>query len=94
MRQMDHFFGSVSTLMSNCLRSGLQNSIYDLVEWLEYYLTGNEYEGDYTQSPLRLPTMQHPITIFMVSGRVIIFGFTQRTYIRETGLSMVPSVTL
>ncbi|XP_070559259.1 dynein axonemal heavy chain 3-like isoform X5 [Ptychodera flava] len=65
MNQMDHFFGSVATLMSNCLRNGVKRSMYDLVELLEQYSEGNDYGGDYYQCKHRLPVVDHIITFFM-----------------------------
>ena len=67
MTKMDHFFESVASLMSNLLRSCVENSIWDLVEFLEVYLEGNEYEGEYNLfRGLALPQVIHPITIFLV----------------------------
>ncbi|XP_077987554.1 dynein axonemal heavy chain 3-like isoform X2 [Glandiceps talaboti] len=65
MNQMDHFFGSTATLMSNCLRNGVRQSIYDLVELLEEYSQGNNYDTDYFHSNHRLPVVEHIITFFM-----------------------------
>ncbi|XP_033642613.1 dynein heavy chain 3, axonemal-like [Asterias rubens] len=65
MKHMDHFFSSVATLMSNCLRDGVKKSILDLCEWLEMYSDGNNYEGEYVTSSLRLPVLPQPFTIFM-----------------------------
>ena len=66
---MDHFFSSVATLMSNCLRDGVKKSILDLCEWLEMYSDGNNYEGEYVTSSLRLPVLPQQFTIFMVKSR-------------------------
>lgn len=64
---MDHFFNSAASLMSNLLRTTVKKSIYDLVELLEEYHEGNDYEGNYNiMDGLGLPIKFHPITIYMV----------------------------
>ncbi|XP_041458176.1 dynein heavy chain 3, axonemal-like isoform X7 [Lytechinus variegatus] len=65
MAQMDHFFRSVSTLMSLCLRSCVEKSIHDLVEWFQQYDAGNYYDCDYNDSDLSLPTIPQPLKISM-----------------------------
>ncbi|XP_071486244.1 dynein axonemal heavy chain 3-like [Diadema antillarum] len=65
MTQMEHFFNSVATLMSLCLRSCVEKSIHDLVSWFEMYEAGNYYDCDYGQTELSLPVMPQPITISM-----------------------------
>ncbi|XP_022099330.1 dynein heavy chain 3, axonemal-like isoform X3 [Acanthaster planci] len=65
MDHMDHFFSSVATLMSVCLRDGVKKSVFDLCEWLEQYQDGNDYVGEYMQTSLRLPVLPQPFTIFM-----------------------------
>ncbi|XP_038073730.1 dynein heavy chain 3, axonemal-like isoform X4 [Patiria miniata] len=65
MDHMDHFFSSVATLMSVCLRDGVKKSVFDLCEWLEQYSDGNNYEGEYKQTSLRLPVLPQPFTVFM-----------------------------
>ena len=67
MDRMDHFFNSIASLMSNLLRSCVQNSIMDLVDLLEEYKNGNDYSGEYNVfRGLGLPSMVHPVTLFMV----------------------------
>ncbi|XP_055958183.1 dynein axonemal heavy chain 3 [Patella vulgata] len=67
MDKMDHFFGSVASLMSNLLRQCVKNSIYDLVDLVEEYCHGNSYDGVYDIfTGMALPTMIHPVTIFML----------------------------
>ena len=67
MDRMDHFFNSVASLMSNLLRSCVENSIMDLVVLLEEYHEGNEYSGEYSIfKDLGLPSKIHPVTLFMV----------------------------
>ena len=80
MDRMDHFFNSVASLMSNLLRSCVENSIMDLVALLEEYHEGNEYSGEYSIfKDLGLPSKIHPVTLFMVisliSTRENISGF-------------------
>lgn len=68
MDKMDHFFGCVASLMSNLLRSCVQNSISDLIDLMEEYLDGNTYEGTYNIfRGLALPEKIHPVKFFMVS---------------------------
>ena len=67
MDRMDHFFNSVASLMSNLLRTCVENSIMDLVALLEEYHEGNEYSGEYSIfKGLGLPSKMHPVTLFMV----------------------------
>ncbi|XP_067685210.1 dynein axonemal heavy chain 3-like [Haliotis asinina] len=66
MEKMDHFFGSVASLMSNLLRSCVANSISDLVDLVEEYADGNIYDGVYSIfKGLALPQKIHPVTFFM-----------------------------
>ena len=72
---MDRFFESVASLMSNLLRSCVENSLADLLELMETYLDGNQYDSLYnpfaTNSEERVslatPQLIHPVTIFLVS---------------------------
>ncbi|XP_071815449.1 dynein axonemal heavy chain 3-like isoform X3 [Apostichopus japonicus] len=66
MEEMDHFFNSVATLMSNLARSCVERTIQDLVEWVELYEGGSAYSGDYFQSDQWLAIRPQPIQIFMV----------------------------
>lgn len=68
MEEMDHFFNSVATLMSNLARSCVERTIQDLVEWVELYDGGSAYSGDYFQSDQWLAIRPQPIQIFMVSA--------------------------
>ena len=71
MDRMDHYFNCIASLMSNLLRSCVENSIMDLVDLLEEYSAGNQYEGEYgIFKGLALPHMIHPVTVFMVSNCV------------------------
>ena len=65
---MDHFFQSVSVLMSALLRDTVENSLNDLVDLLELYSTGNDYPGQYDilSGHLALPNKPHPLRIFLV----------------------------
>ncbi|KAK7495478.1 hypothetical protein BaRGS_00013176, partial [Batillaria attramentaria] len=66
MDRMDHFFGSVASLMSNLLRQCVGNSIMDLVHLVEEYYQGNAYEGVYSiMAGLALPTDIHLVHFFM-----------------------------
>ncbi|XP_069141245.1 dynein axonemal heavy chain 3-like isoform X4 [Argopecten irradians] len=66
MVKMDHFFASVSSLMSNLLRSCVTNSVLDLVDLVEKYYEGNKYEGVYNiMEGLALPQKMHPVKFFM-----------------------------
>lgn len=64
---MDNFFNSLATLMSNLVRSCVNKSISDLVEWVELYKEGSAYSGDYFVSDQWLAVRTQPIKIFMVS---------------------------
>ena len=69
MERMDHFFGSVASLMSNLLRSCVENSMYDLVYLLEEYSEGNAYDGTYDiLAGLALPELINPVILFLVSS--------------------------
>lgn len=68
MNKLDHFFGSVASLMSILLRRCVQASIEDLVSFVEEYDSGNAYDGTYTMtSSLALPSRGHPVSLFLVS---------------------------
>ena len=82
MDRMDRFFDSVASLMSNLLRSCIENSLADLLELMETYLDGNEYEGAYDpfarfeeRINLATPQLIHPVTIFLVSVTGEMWGF-------------------
>ncbi|KAJ8047551.1 Dynein heavy chain 3, axonemal [Holothuria leucospilota] len=66
VEQMDHFFNSLATLMSNLVRSCVDKSVSDLVEWVELYKEGSAYSGDYFVSDQWLAVRTQPIKIFMV----------------------------
>lgn len=64
---MDHFFGSVSTLMSRLLRFMIERTITDFVAFIEKHKDGNNYEGVYDIfKGLALPTIVNPIRIFLL----------------------------
>ncbi|PVD24893.1 hypothetical protein C0Q70_15383 [Pomacea canaliculata] len=66
MNKLDHFFGSVASLMSILLRRCVQASIEDLVSFVEEYDSGNAYDGTYTMtSSLALPSRGHPVSLFL-----------------------------
>ena len=65
---MGHFFESVASLMSDLVRSTIENSIEDMLDILEEYSEGNVYEGTYNIfAGLALPEKIHPLRIFLVS---------------------------
>ena len=69
MDKMDRFFESVASLMSNLLRSCVENSLAELVELMETYLDGNQYTGTYEIfNGLATPELIHPVTVFLVSS--------------------------
>eukprot|EP00062_Callorhinchus_milii_P022724 gi/632980863/ref/XP_007907272.1/ PREDICTED: dynein heavy chain 3, axonemal-like [Callorhinchus milii] len=65
MKKMDGFFASVATLMSNLLRSLVEESLLTLVRLFEEYRKGNKYEGKYPDATLGLPVKPHILTVFM-----------------------------
>lgn len=60
---MDHFFGSVSSLMSLNLHSAVYSSIDDLVQFIEMYKLGNDFTGHFERG---LPVLPQPITLTVV----------------------------
>ena len=65
---MDRFFECIASLMSNLLRSCVKNSLDELVEFVEEYVEGNDYAGEYDLfAGLALPTRVVPINLFLVS---------------------------
>ena len=73
IEKMEHFFGSVAQLMANLVRYTVENSLFDLVDLLEDYLDGNQYQGQYgIYQGLALPTKFHPVKFFLVSIRSLI----------------------
>ncbi|CAH2277605.1 Hypothetical predicted protein [Pelobates cultripes] len=64
-KKMDHLFWSLATLMSNLLRKIVEASLADLVEMIETYGKGNQYEGNYLPDHLWRPTKPHLVWIFM-----------------------------
>lgn len=73
---MHHFFQSVKALMSQLLRSCVEKSLEDFVAFFEEYSHGNAYEGTYSMlHGLGVETLQHPITVFMVS---ILYTYPQQ----------------
>ena len=60
---MDHFFCSVSSLMSLNLHSAVYSSIDDLVQFIEMYKFGNDFTGQFERS---LPVLSQPITLTVV----------------------------
>nr|XP_026694595.1 dynein heavy chain 3, axonemal isoform X2 [Ciona intestinalis] len=67
MNGMDHFFGCLSTLMSNIIRELVRSSIHDVIRLFEHYRCGNKYDASYEESGFNLPTMPHPIKFFMLA---------------------------
>uniref|UniRef100_A0A8C5PIE1 AAA+ ATPase domain-containing protein n=1 Tax=Leptobrachium leishanense TaxID=445787 RepID=A0A8C5PIE1_9ANUR len=79
-KKMDHFFCCLATLMSNLLRKIVEASLVDLVEMIETYSKGNQYEGSVLPDDLWLPTKPHLIWIFM------------KPLLRESDVSINPSI--
>ena len=53
--------------MSGLLRRTVERSITDLVDLVQIYFEGNDYDGDYDiMKGLALPQIIHPVTFFMV----------------------------
>ena len=73
--KMDHFFESLASLMSNLLRSTVENSITDMLDLLEEYHEGNEYTGTYDVmvTSLAHPQKIHPVKFFLVNTRASLF---------------------
>lgn len=75
---MDHFFRSVSSLMSRSLRSVVYASINDLVQFIEMYRLGNDFTGTFERG---LPILPQPIVLTVVRMKsdlkdsVVIFVF-------------------
>lgn len=76
---MDHFFRSVSSLMSRCLRSVVYASINDLVQFIEMFRLGNDFTGTFERG---LPILPQPIVLTVVrmksdlkADSVVIFAF-------------------
>ena len=75
---MDHFFRSVSSLMSRSLRSVVYSSINDLVQFIEMYRLGNDFTGTFERG---LPILPQPIVLTVVRMKsdlkdfVVIFAF-------------------
>ena len=87
---MDHFFESIASLMSNLLRTCVENSIYDLVDLLEEYFEGNKYEGEYhIFKDLALPEKIHPVVLFLVGVKSI--SFPLMTLNQHYNILIVPS---
>ena len=75
---MDHFFESLASLMATLVRSTVENSIADMLDLLEEYWEGNEYDDTYDvmKTPLAHPEMIHPVTFFLVRFlRSFVFDF-------------------
>ena len=69
---MEKYFESVGMLMSNLVRTCVENSVEELVTLVENYPEGNSYEGLYDiYKGLALPTKIHPIKIYMVSSNYV-----------------------
>ncbi|XP_052828077.1 dynein axonemal heavy chain 3 [Octopus bimaculoides] len=61
---MDKFFSSVASLMSNLLRTCVQDSLSELLTLIECYMDGNDYSGEYNiMTGLGLPTKMHVLKI-------------------------------
>ena len=68
IEKMDRFFECIASLMSNLLRSCVKNSLDELVAFVEEYVEGNSYEGEYDLfAGLALPNRIVPVNLFLVS---------------------------
>ncbi|XP_063719575.1 dynein axonemal heavy chain 3-like [Symsagittifera roscoffensis] len=65
-RQMEHFFCSVASLLSSQLRSVIFKTMEDLLNLLEGFSDGNEYEGEYETSNMRYKNLHPPLLISMI----------------------------
>lgn len=64
---MDHFFNSIASLMSNLLRSVVNKSLIDLVNFMLQYKEGNDYTGEYhIFRGLAVPELKQPNTLILV----------------------------
>ena len=69
LEKLDHFFGSVASLMSNLLRRCVRASIMDLVHLVEEYWEGNAYDGCYNiMAGMAVANVQHLVHFFLVRG--------------------------
>ena len=74
---MDHFFCSVSSLMSLNLHSAVYSSIDDLVQFIEMYKLGNDFTGHFER---RLPVLPQPITLTVVRHHFICLSLRNRKH--------------
>ena len=72
---MDHFFCSVSSLMSLNLHSAVYASIDDLVQFIEMYKLGNDFTGHFERC---LPVLPQPITLTVVRHHFMSFSVRNR----------------
>lgn len=64
---MDDFFNAIASLMSDLLRRTIQRSLSDLIDMMELYKEGNNYQGDYhILRGLAVAKLKQPATIFLV----------------------------
>ena len=70
---MDHFFESLASLMSNLVRSTVENSIADMLDLLEEYFEGNAYTDTYDVFTTKLahPQKIHPVKFFLVRTHTV-----------------------
>jgi hypothetical protein len=70
LNQMDSFFSTVAALQSSLLRSLVENTLKDLIEFLLEYQDGNEYEGAYNFfKGLALPHLTLPFVFYFLPNR-------------------------
>ena len=72
---MDHFFCSISSLMSLNLHSAVYSSINDLVQFIEMYKLGNDFTGHFERS---LPVLPQPITLTVVRDHFTVSAFLEQ----------------
>lgn len=65
--RMDHFFNSITSLMSNLLRSVVKKSLQDLIDFMLQYKEGNDYPGEYhIFRGLAVSRLKQPSTLILV----------------------------
>ena len=85
---MDHFFCSISSLMSLNLHSAVYSSIDDLVQFIEMYKLGNDFSGLFERS---LPVLPQPITLTVVRDHFICLSRIMENVFVVTKLNQKPA---
>lgn len=67
---MDKFFSTVSSLMSLLMRSIIEATLNELMDFIIQYKDGNTYTGDYDlHSDMALPHLVVPFTFYLLPDR-------------------------